>query len=160
MVLPGTAVDDVVAVAPVALIVARTAVDEVVADPARDLVLAAAAVDPVIPTAAVDDVVPVAAADEVVAAVAVDAILPSRPRMQSEPAVPFRVSLLDVPIMMFVPAGQQDGSSPSAAVTVWVAVAVPPAALVAVHVTTVSPSGNLAGALFVTRTLQLPVAVA
>src|SRR6266496_2411791 len=78
---------------------------------------------------------------------------PPRPRMQSAPMVPFNGSLFDVPTMMFVPAGQHEGSSPSWAVTCWVAVLVLPRASRAVQVTTIVPSGKRAGALLVMVTV-------
>src|SRR5437868_11146205 len=81
--------------------------------------------------------------------------------MQSFPGVPFRVSLLSVPLMMLLPAGQHDTSSPRSVVTVWVRVVTFPAGSVAVQVTIVTPSGNFAGALLVTVTApQSSVAVA
>ena len=69
--------------------------------------------------------------------------------MQSAPLVPFRMSLLLVPRMMLVPAGQQDTSSPSSAMTVVVFFVTLPAASRAVQVTIVVPSGNFAGASLV-----------
>src|SRR4051812_49256081 len=77
---------------------------------------------------------------------------PPSPRMQSAPDVPVRVSLLLVPLMMLLPAGQHDTSSPRSVVTVVVLVAMLPAGSLAVQVTIVIPSGNFAGALLVTVT--------
>src|SRR5450432_2751042 len=72
---------------------------------------------------------------------------PPRPRMQSAPAVPVMLSLFEVPMITWVPAGQQLGSSPRTAVTVWGAVRTLPKASVKVHVTTVEPRGKVVGAL-------------
>src|SRR3954468_9003037 len=81
--------------------------------------------------------------------------------MQSGPAVPVSVSLPVVPRMMFVPAGQHDASSPRSVVTSCVRLVWLPAGSVAVQVTVVVPSGNWAGASFVTVTApQSSVAVA
>src|SRR4051812_19090371 len=55
--------------------------------------------------------------------------------------------------MMLEPVGQHEASSPRIAVTTCVAVAVPPEELVAVQVTTVRPSGNLAGRLLLSVTV-------
>src|SRR5450432_4558951 len=76
--------------------------------------------------------------------------------MQSAPEVPLIVSLFEVPTITCVPAGQQDVSLPSSAVTSWVAVAFTPAELVAVQVTVVLPKGKVAGALPATLTLPQP----
>src|SRR5690349_18638211 len=82
--------------------------------------------------------------------------------MQSLPAVPFKTLLFEVPMMTFVPAGQQAALLPRMTVTRCVAVVTFPASSVAVQVTMVVPGGKLAGLLFVTVTLvsQLSVAVA
>src|SRR6266545_2059806 len=74
---------------------------------------------------------------------------PPRPRMQSAPLVPLRLSLLEVPLTIFVPGGQHDESSPRIAVTRCVPVVVLPAPSRAVQVTVVVPSGNVAGLLLV-----------
>src|SRR5687767_1671216 len=71
-----------------------------------------------------------------------------KPKMQSDPADPTKLSLFGVPRITLEPAGQQLGSSPKVPVTVttWVAVTKLSAASTAVQVTTVVPSGNVAGA--------------
>src|SRR6516165_8354078 len=87
---------------------------------------------------------------------------PPRPRMQSDPLVPFSLSLPDVPLMIFVPGGQHDASSPSTAVTRCVPVVALPAPSRAVQVTTVVPSGKVVGLLLVIvtgPTRSVPVAV-
>src|SRR4249919_3498079 len=80
--------------------------------------------------------------------------------MQSAPAVPVMLSLLDVPMMTCVPAGQQDGSSPSVTVTVWIATAAFPAPSLAVHRTIVVPTEKCAGASLVMVTPQGSLACA
>src|SRR4051812_7185132 len=63
--------------------------------------------------------------------------------------------------MMWVPAGQQDLSSPRMAVTFWLPVLLLPPASVAVHVTVVTPSGKVVGAFLVgVSGPQLSVAIA
>jgi hypothetical protein len=73
--------------------------------------------------------------------------------MQSALAVPFNVSLLEVPIIILVPAGQHDGLSPRTAVTFCTPVVAFPNASTAYHVTTVVPIENFAGASFAIATL-------
>src|SRR6187402_500398 len=80
--------------------------------------------------------------------------------MQSDPAVPVSVLLFDVPRMMWVPAGQHEGSSPSETVTVCVATVVLPALSRAVQRTRVVPIGKAAGASLVMVTPQGSTAVA
>src|SRR5437763_659034 len=81
--------------------------------------------------------------------------------MQSAPAVPVSVSLLDVPMITLVPAGQHDGSSPRSTVTICFAVEMFPEASRAVQVTTVRPTENFVGASLVTVTaLHTSVATA
>ena len=54
--------------------------------------------------------------------------------MQSRPAVPLSVLSFEVPLMMLVPAGQQDTSSPRLTATRWVPVVVFPRAVLNVLV--------------------------
>src|SRR3954468_18101813 len=62
--------------------------------------------------------------------------------MQSRPLPPFSVSLLEVPMMMFVPAGQHAALSPSATVTLKLQDPTLPAVSLAVQVSSRVPSGN------------------